>query len=304
MFNIIPIPLACTSPYVRYVNNYAPNWSYTESMRILYDFELLYVVDGWCNILYDNISYPLSKGDLFYFKPGVSNQMSVDASSGFHTHCIHFDWLPPAPEYDFSADDIYIHPTLSESYCLQIDTLKKRPLSEPSDFSIPTHLKNTPAELCELFGRCYYAFIKNDAVSRLKLRADFLSILAFIASHIQTNDSSNPGDASVHPLIRKAIDYIQINYHEPLTVASLADYCGLSEKYFGKLFKNNIGHSVNTFLLSHRIKTAKKLLVSSDFSIEEIALKIGFDNVYYFSNCFKKQTGYTPSFYRKHARVR
>jgi len=296
MQNLTPIPTEAISPYIRYVNNYAPVWSYTEPERILFDHEFMYVVNGHCHIRYDGREYDLEKGDLFYIQPGIVNQMTVNGAAGFQTHCIHFDWTMPPPEEDFSVIKMYIEQTFDEEYYKNVRFLSERQIYFPSDLRLPTHIKNTPAKLYELFSRCYYAYLKNDFHARMQLKADFIRILALLWDF--TTSGSNTGTV-IHPSISRAVEYIQLNYHSPLSVASLAEECHLSEKYFGTLFRKNLGKSINQFLLETRIDAARNLLISTPFSIEEISLKVGFDTVYYFSNCFKKVMSMTPTTFRK-----
>lgn len=296
MPNLIPIPTESISPYIRYVNNYAPTWSYTEPERILFDHEFMYVVNGRCHICYGEAEYDLEKGDMFYIQPGIVNQMTVNGADGYQTHCIHFDWTMPPPEEDFSVIEMYIEQAYDKEYYKNVAFLSERKIHYPSDLKLPTHIKNTPAKLYELFSRCYYAYLKNDFHARIQLKADFLRILSLLWEF--TASGNNTGTI-LHPSISQAVEYIQLYYHTPLTVASLAEKCHLSEKYFGTLFRENLGKSVNQFLLETRIDAARNLLISTPFTIEEVSVKVGFDTIYYFSNCFKKEIGMPPTAFRK-----
>ena len=59
------------------------------------------------------------------------------------------------------------------------------------------------------------------------------------------------------------------------------------------------GTTIHQYLLQYRLEIAKKILLNTDCTISDIALKCGFKNVYYFSNTFKEKTGITPSLFRK-----
>ena len=75
----------------------------------------------------------------------------------------------------------------------------------------------------------------------------------------------------------------------------------LNTVYLGRLFYNETGQSFSKYVTKKRIEYAKKLIrTSSDELIYEISQKVGFgDNSQYFSQVFKKNTGYTPSEYKK-----
>lgn len=76
---------------------------------------------------------------------------------------------------------------------------------------------------------------------------------------------------------------------------------GLSYSYFKQLFIARYGMPPVKYLTQLRIRRALELLQTKKFSITEIAELCGFENVYYFSNVFKKQTGVCPSGYPAHS---
>ncbi len=92
-----------------------------------------------------------------------------------------------------------------------------------------------------------------------------------------------------------AHDYIMENYrnsnfdYEALRLTS-----GLSYSHFKKLFISVYGMSPCKFVTKMRIDYAKELLIAGVYSISEIAEMCGFENVYYFSNVFKKNVGVSP----------
>lgn len=65
--------------------------------------------------------------------------------------------------------------------------------------------------------------------------------------------------------------------------------------YFSELFKKTFKMSPVRFVTKLRIDYAKELLVTNRYSVSEIVETCGFSNAYYFSNVFKKQTGFSPS---------
>ena len=65
-----------------------------------------------------------------------------------------------------------------------------------------------------------------------------------------------------------------------------------------ELFKKSAGTTFSHYLTNLRITNAKKLLTTTDISINEISLKTGFNDYFYFLKTFKKYTGHTPSEYR------
>ena len=58
------------------------------------------------------------------------------------------------------------------------------------------------------------------------------------------------------------------------------------------------GYTTTEYILQIRISMAKQLLVKTDYSIGDIAARIGIEDVAYFSSLFKKSTGKTPTAFR------
>lgn len=283
------------SPYIRYVNNYKPACSYTENERIIFDYELMFVMDGEVDICYNGIFYHLNKSDMFYFRPFEKNFMIVDCNHNFRTHCIHFDWQHLDKKYDFTAEEFYMHSVLSSNHKEKLDILKTRPCPEPADFCIPTLIKGLSYEKYSvLFSKCYFQFINPSAYSRLKLNALFMEIIAEIYADTLVGHDNN----FMHPKIRYAIQYIKNNFSHNLTTPELAHMYGLSPKYFGSLFKKSTGKSVSDFILELRIYAAKEMLRGTNMTVGEISGQIGFENSFYFSRCFKSKEHLSPMQYR------
>lgn len=102
--------------------------------------------------------------------------------------------------------------------------------------------------------------------------------------------------------IRLVLDYIRENLNQKMPLTELARLAGLSYPQFLRLFKLSTGSLPSTYILSLRLQMAKHLLSDSDQPIREIAAACGFENEFYFSNVFKKQTALAPSVFRRQLR--
>ena len=99
--------------------------------------------------------------------------------------------------------------------------------------------------------------------------------------------------------VPKAIRYIDKNFGEKLTLASLASAVGYSPNYFWHVFTSVMGTTPQRYILKIRIKNAKNELTSTDKSISDIALGCGFSSQQHFNLMFKRETMMTPREYRK-----
>ena len=85
----------------------------------------------------------------------------------------------------------------------------------------------------------------------------------------------------------------------PGTISYYADEAGISENYLSRLVKQSTGRSVGAWIDIVRIQRAKRLLSSTSLPIIDIAASVGVEDQSYFSRLFKKETGITPSAFRK-----
>lgn len=101
-------------------------------------------------------------------------------------------------------------------------------------------------------------------------------------------------------VIHEACLYIELHYHEKLTLNDIAKELYISPNYLSTLFKKEKQINISDYILNFRIKQAKKLLIQTNYRISEIAEMIGFTDARYFSSTFKKNVNKTPQEYRNH----
>lgn len=96
-----------------------------------------------------------------------------------------------------------------------------------------------------------------------------------------------------------SLAYIQRFYYQKISTQELADYMNLSPDYFSKLFKRKYDITFIDYLIQTRIEASKALLTQTPFTINEIALELGYQEPNYFTRVFKKIVGIPPSEYRE-----
>ena len=101
------------------------------------------------------------------------------------------------------------------------------------------------------------------------------------------------------PIVRKAITYIQLHLSNNLTLKSIAKEINVSASYLSKLFNEETNTSISNYITKVRIEKATELLTFSKMPIQNIATYVGFSDLNYFSRCFKKEKGLTPTEYRQ-----
>ena len=101
-----------------------------------------------------------------------------------------------------------------------------------------------------------------------------------------------------NPYIRKALRYIADHYSEHLTLERVAEEVQLSPSYFSTLFRQIVGTSFREYLCKIRVEESKRLLLSTDYSLADIAISMGFPDQSYFCKVFKQLVGITPGKFR------
>ena len=103
--------------------------------------------------------------------------------------------------------------------------------------------------------------------------------------------------------IKEALNYIEQNFQNDISVENIASFCGLNRTYFGRIFKETVGKSPQQFLLSYRMAKAAELLKLTDLSISDIGNAVGYPNQLHFSRAYKNVYGVSPREWRNKKRV-
>lgn len=97
--------------------------------------------------------------------------------------------------------------------------------------------------------------------------------------------------------VRQALNRMQTNYMEHISVSELAAQLGLDRSYFSTLFRRQTGQSPQQYLTALRMEKAALLLREYGYSPGEAALAVGYPDIFSFSRMFKRKYGVCPSRY-------
>ena len=104
-------------------------------------------------------------------------------------------------------------------------------------------------------------------------------------------------------LVRMAKDIIYDKYGDSLlSVSYIADELDVSTAYLSSLFKIETGENLVKFITRYRIERSKELLRQSNMKVSDIAGKVGYINVSYYTSIFRNQAGMSPLQYREQGR--
>lgn len=101
----------------------------------------------------------------------------------------------------------------------------------------------------------------------------------------------------------KMVQYLENRANQPLNLHEMSKMFHLSIRQINRIFKSNSDLSIGQYHEKAKINLSKSLLENSQFPINEIAIRIGYQDPLYFSRVFKKNTGLSPLAWRNKVRL-
>ena len=241
------------------------------------EIELFYCTKGSYDIIINRKKYTVSSGELAIIGSMVSHEV-LDNSNNLLSNCVFLEIGP-------TMLGKYFEPIKNQSFPNPIFDLKQE------KYLTLYNLFNETATLCK----------NSSDFSSLLIKGNIYKISAHILKEFSSENSgtNTPKRLNFVNTIEKALDYIHNNYQEKLSIKEVAENCGYSKSNFCKIFKTITGDTFHNVLNNQRIKLACVLLKNSNYSIEDIACKVGFIDSKSFCRIFKKHNGISPGQYRR-----
>ena len=161
--------------------------------------------------------------------------------------------------------------------------------------TILTVAKDLDVDMDKIFGTDYNLFGEAYRIKDLNGVKEWIaSICIRIKSYIYKERKD-----TCKLLVKRATDYIESSYNESdITIDKVCKMLHISSSYFSTIFKRETKSTFNNYLTNIRMDAAKELLRTTNLKNYEIAYKVGYPEPNYFSYCFKKNFGLSPSEYR------
>lgn len=116
---------------------------------------------------------------------------------------------------------------------------------------------------------------------------------------VRSNEQRPLPASTLDSYISHALQYMEYNYSNDISIASVADYVEMNRTYFSNMFKKTMNISPKNYLTKLRMEKACEFLSDTDESISIIAQKVGYSDQFAFSKMFRKLIQETPSNYRR-----
>lgn len=229
-------------------------------------------------------AHALAKGDAFLILPGETTKYIADEQDPWEYTWIAFDG-PGAKALLGSCrlgeSNVTYHSPTPEA----ADHL----LSMASLFE--TSFQDEKRNSLEIIGNFFLLF------SCMYQEPDTFSQLAGLSSSNDTQGSSSLASQELY--FRQAAAYLNHNYSYPVKVEQLARQIGVSRSYLYRAFKNCAHQSIQQYLLTLRLKEARRLLRDTNRQITDIAYSCGFTDSPSFCRQFRKACGLSPLQFRR-----
>ena len=233
--------------------------------------------------------YDVEPGDVFLFRGNEEHFMAhIDPGEDVRTVGIHF--LP-----HFILD--------RSSDLFDIQYLRAFLTGDGFSHRLP---RNTPAArvIAGLMSSMKAEYDGRKRDYELMIKAKLLTALVEINRCALPGEGGLPRVTSAQALlISRSMQYIDEHVTEPLRLEELAAGAGLSVSRYSRLFRLVSLVSPMDYVLRKRVDLAKSLLVHSDGTVLEIAVRCGFNSTANFNRAFLRRTGLVPSVFRRQARL-
>ena len=102
-------------------------------------------------------------------------------------------------------------------------------------------------------------------------------------------------ESKTHSTAQAAKQYIEENYgNNELSISDISEKLCVNQTYLRKMFKSEMDMTLTEYITQLRMQEAKRLITSTDYKLTEVAERVGYNDVSYFSNVFKKFYGISP----------
>ena len=234
------------------------------------DYQILYIASGKAHFYFNGTEEIVSAGNMVIYRPKEEQRYYYYGVDHTEVYWVHF-----------TGNDVK-------------NILRKYGISDDM------HVIHTGTSLI-------YKQLFQQMIQELKLcKEDYEELLVHHLKHllILIHRIINAKPRGKNHLLMEEMDsavrYFHKNYNQPINIEEFAASQHMSVSWFIRNFKEYTNSTPAQYLLSLRISNAQTLLETTSYNVTEIADIVGYDNPLYFSRIFKKQSGMSPSEFRKH----
>ncbi|MFC5653584.1 AraC family transcriptional regulator [Paenibacillus solisilvae] len=270
-------------------------WNYPKHHHHLY--ELLYCQDGEAEQIINGNSIRMQTGDWLFMKAGVRHQTDNRSENHFSFFNMHFDLDNHEMRMRLSTLEYALYPKVLA------DSTK-----------LPLYIQ----EIEQIMHNCMLHQTHNTSVTERRLSLtyeDKLALQSFILLIIREIILLQKPEAEESALFRPGTtmheadtahaieEQLQLSALSEVSISQIASELNLSRSQCTKIFNKIYGISPRQYVTQLKLTRAKHLLVSTNWTIEEISIALGFNSASHFSRQFRQGTGVSPAQFRPKHRM-
>ena len=267
---------------------------HTSKREKLQSYLCFMVEDGEGELVYEGKKYELRSGDVVFIdcRKAYSHSTGMNPNAGLWSlRWCHF--------YGPSMPAIYA------KYCergglpvirgadVSVDLARGADMGRRDDVSCGADVSQYAAILTDI----YTLASSSDYIRDMRINGKLNDLLTLLMESSWHREAHTNVPKKME--ISRVKSFLDEHYEEKLSLESVASHFFIDKHYLARLFKEQYGVTLVTYLQQVRITHAKRMLRFTDKSIEEIGLECGIGELNYFSRVFKKPEGVSPSEFRR-----
>lgn len=267
---------------------------HTSKREKLQSYLCFMVEDGEGELVYEGKKYELRSGDVVFIdcRKAYSHSTGMNPNAGLWSlRWCHF--------YGPSMPAIYA------KYCergglpvirgadVSVDLARGADMGRRDDVSCGADMSQYAAILTDI----YTLASSSDYIRDMRINGKLNDLLTLLMESSWHREAHTNAPKKME--ISRVKSFLDEHYKEKLSLESVASHFFIDKHYLARLFKEQYGVTLVTYLQQVRITHAKRMLRFTDKSIEEIGLECGIGELNYFSRVFKKLEGVSPSEFRR-----
>lgn len=254
-------------------------------------YELIIIEHGKGNHYLNGVTFPYQKGDIFLLRPSDAHEFTIKNKT-------RFIYIKFTEEYIW--ENLLIHKKNELKKVIQL-------LMEDQTFVYESVIKNkTDREHLLQLSRILLHEFNHKSLYNKEITADLFSGIFTILIRNTMNTTNNQKWISKNlSRIDRILYYINVNFQDAdkMKIENIAKEFLISPNYISIYVKKETGFSIQQHIIQYKVKAAEKLLLQSNYTISEIADKLGFNDISHFHKIFKSYRGKSPSVFKKESRV-
>lgn len=245
------------------------------------EIQFVYVLKGSVRLKVYHEEIELKQGNSVFINRSVLHHITGNEGCHYHSYIIPPKMLSffPGSTMEANVEQVINNPSFTHYILMS---------SVPANQKFFKILKDLDALYFENTSANYHEYCISIKLAQIWL--EFMLIIPVIPSQLHSKNYTR---------IRTLVSFIHTNYSQPLSSSDIAASAHISQTECVRCFQTCLGESPYQYLIKYRLHMSTSLLISTDKSVTEIALSIGFHSTSSYIRYFKKNYEMTPAQYRK-----